>query len=510
MAHSVLANIATSGFLFLAGLLAARGLGPRDYGRFFFLLGSFESFRSLLDCGCQQAFFTFCSTKRRTRRFFSLYFFWLTLQTLIPLVVIGFLLPDRWIARLWVNESRGLILLAFLAYTFRQVLWNTITIIGESYRKTLRVQWLTALWAMFYFAGLFVLWRFYLLNLISVFLLIIFDYGAALLIGYVAVGKNYPFVEDEGESVGKILSEYVSYCAPLVVLSLFSFLSVYLDRWLLQYFGGASQQGYFGIAFRLVSVSALLMTAVTQIFWKELADAAGRNDNARLRIVFQRITRFLFSVSAVMSALFIPWARDILTLTVGAAYGSGTVAFTILLIYPIFQSLGRFSAIYFHATCKTKTLTVITILRSLIGIVLLYFLVAPPDNPLPGLGAGAVGLALKTVLLQILFVNLMLWYIHKQEGWRFEWKYELLIPAAACALSFALRGFIDGLIPVSPLSLGFVVIPASALRIALSALLFFPSAASVFFLKPHWFGLTRGDLKQLLSKISSLLRLNRV
>ncbi len=55
---------------------------------------------------------------------------------------------------------------------------------------------------------------------------------------------------------------------------------------------------------------------------------------------------------------------------------------------------------------------------------------------LPGFKMGAIGLAGKMVLMQIISVNLGMFILAKARGWQFDWLYQLYTPALVCVLAF--------------------------------------------------------------------------
>src|SRR6266568_233846 len=139
-AFTVGANLFRSLLSFLTGMLPARWLGPRDYGNMAFLLGTFVGLRLLLDLGTSTAFFTFLSQRARSKRFVLIYYAWIGVQFVVPLLVVGLLLPSQWIETIWRGQQRGLVLLAFAATFMQNSVWPVIQQEGESQRKTVFVQ----------------------------------------------------------------------------------------------------------------------------------------------------------------------------------------------------------------------------------------------------------------------------------------------------------------------------------------------------------------------------------
>ena len=112
---SSLSNILRGAINFVIVILIARWLNPEDYGRMMFLLASFLAFKQLLEMASAQAFFTFISERSRSKKFVSIYFFWVLIQLTFSILILGFILPESLIKILWVGEDRLLILLALLA-----------------------------------------------------------------------------------------------------------------------------------------------------------------------------------------------------------------------------------------------------------------------------------------------------------------------------------------------------------------------------------------------------------
>ena len=128
-----------------------------------------------------------------------------------------------------------------------------------------------------------------------------------------------------------------------------------------------------------------------------------------------------------------------------------------------------------------------------------YLLLARHDAAVPGLQLGALGLALKLVVLQILTVNVQGWLIARHWRWRAgEW-YQLSIALLlAISMSAKLLAFTGGRAVGVPAA---VSVGVSMLAFVLGTLLLIKSRAS-------WFGLSREDMSQFL-RPTSWLRLGQ-
>ena len=137
---SFISNMLRGGFSFLAGLIVARGLGPNLYGDFIFLIASFAAIRQVLDLGTSSAFYTFLSNRPQGLKFLTFYLIWQFFQFLVPLLLIGLLLPKDVLDQIWLGQEKNIILLSFIAVFFKEQAWKTIAHLGESNRLTLNVQ----------------------------------------------------------------------------------------------------------------------------------------------------------------------------------------------------------------------------------------------------------------------------------------------------------------------------------------------------------------------------------
>ncbi|HEY6926268.1 MAG TPA: oligosaccharide flippase family protein, partial [Steroidobacteraceae bacterium] len=277
------------------GLLVARGLTPTGYGDLTYLLASFVAIRSLLDLGSSNAFYTFISRSPRSRRFYSMYFGWLLLQFLLSLLLVALLFPQNVLNRIWLGHSRDLILYALVASFMQQQVWTTLTQLGESSRLTVRVQMLGLAVVAVHLLIIIAMKLTGLLSVKSVLAAISSEYLVALAVATRVLRVPIAIAEQRAcnETVAGILGQYWHFCRPLILIALTAFLYDFADKWLLQRFAGANQQGFYQIAAQLATVSLLATTSILNIFWKEIAEASGRQDHARLAHLYNKVNRGL-------------------------------------------------------------------------------------------------------------------------------------------------------------------------------------------------------------------------
>jgi O-antigen/teichoic acid export membrane protein len=488
-AFTVGANLVRSALGFLTGILMARWLGPIPFGTMAFLLGTFLAVRQLLDMGSSSAFFTFLSQRRRSRQFILGFYAWQLAQFLMPLLVVGLIFPGRWISFIWHGEHRSLVLAAYAATFMQNGLWPVIQQAGESQRETLWVQGASVVVSGFNLLAIALLQAMGQLGLCAIFVLTALEF---LLLAIIAHNRLTYATGGETQIADPIFAGYVAYCLPLVPYGWVSFAYLFADRWLLQAYGGGSQQAYYAVGAQLSSIALIATTSILSIFWKEIAESNHRRDFKRAGILYQRVSRLLFFVGAVAAGLFIPWTKELLRLLLGPAYVNGAAALGLMFLYPMHQSMGQIGSTMLLATERVKLQVVIGCVSMLASIVVTYFMLAPPTARIPGLGWAAEGLALKMVLTQIVTVNFMAYMISRIWKWPFDWLYQPISAVGCIGLGIAARYAIFGIVP------GGFPLPVA---MALAGILYAGLICGSVYLLPWLIGMTQLELRQDLNRV---------
>ena len=419
------ANLSRSLLSFVTGMLVARWLGPDDYGSMAFLLGTFIGVRQFLDLGSSSAFFTFLSQRKRSKLFVWSFFLWLAAQFVITLFVIGILFPSQWLETIWHGEQKGLVLLAFSAAFLQNSVWPVVQQAGESQRRTVWVQSVSIVIVVMHFFAVLLLWWFGVLGLAAIFIAIILEYFLAAIV----VHKGFEYASFTNENPEDVISKstlrkYFTYCLPLIPYSIVGFAYEFADRWLLQNFGGSVQQAYYAVGAQFSSIALIATTSVLRIFWKEIAEAHHNGDSVRVGMLYNKVTRLLFLVGAMIAGYLIPWAEELLYLVLGSAYVGGAVTLVIMFLYPVHQSMGQIGNTMLYASEKISLQVVIGIVFMAVSICVTYFILASKENAIPGLGLGSEGLAIKMVFMQFIQVNVLAYIISRIWHLKFEWAFQ--------------------------------------------------------------------------------------
>ena len=200
--------------------------------------------------------------------------------------------------------------------------------------------------------------------------------------------------------------EFASYSFPLFLQLVTVALALMADRWLLQVFNGNVEQGFFSISQKVGFACFMFVSAMIPLLTRELAVAHGKNDYAEMGRLLSRFAPMLYAVATYFSAFVCLEAATVVDIFGGQAFAPAVLAVQIMALYPIHQGYGQMTQAVFYASAKTRALSKVTAVSCLLGFGVSLYLILPPHYG--GLGLAAEGLAGKTVLMQVLMCNFML------------------------------------------------------------------------------------------------------
>jgi O-antigen/teichoic acid export membrane protein len=446
-AATLLANFLRAGLSFASGIVIARAFGAAGYGNLNFLLGSFAAVMQLLDMGTGAAFFTFISRRRRSIRLFAWYVGWLAAQFLVTSVVV-LLMPASLVQRVWLGQDRVVILIAFAASFLTNQVWGFVIQLGEAVRRTIVAQSVAVLQALLHFGLVAVAWYAHRLTVPVVLWLLIAEYlTLAVLVGPMLVRSNLLSQGEVDEPLRETFRAAYRYSRPLAVYGWLGFAYTFADQWMLQRFGGANQQGFFAVGQQFANIGLIATTSMLRVFWKEVAEARERGDGERTRHLYKRTIRSLYFCAAWISCLVLPYAREILNWTVGSSYRGAWLCLSLMFIYPVHQALGQIQGTLFQATGDTTSYARIGLGMMAVSIPITYLLLAPGTAWPVGLDLGAVGLACKLVVLQVVAVNIQGYVVARSNAWPFEYGFQILLLAVLLSIAFLARLVTGGVAP---------------------------------------------------------------
>jgi len=374
--------------------------------------------------------------------------------------------------------------------------WETVSHAGESIRSTTVVQLYNIAIAGLYLCIILLVAFLHCLTISNLFIILTFIY---LSLSFMLAKRLKDSLIISGEvKLQDMIREFRVYCTPLIIYTIVGFFYTFADIWLLQNFGGAIQQGFYSIGLRFSAICLIASNSIIKVFWKEIAEANEQGNKERLRHLYTKISRALCFVGAMGACFLVPFSREILGFLLGPKYEKGWLCLAIMFLFPIHQALSHINSTYFYATAKTKLRSKIGIITMIISMPVTYFVLASPSALIPGLGLGSVGLALKTVVLQLISVNVLSYFICRISGWRFDFLYQFETIIALLIASFAIKGLFAWIFHISNSSFHPLAL------IVFCAPVYILMAGAIVYLFPSFAGLERKEALNYIRSLSSV------
>jgi O-antigen/teichoic acid export membrane protein len=489
---SIFANTTRSGLSFLTGLLLARFLGPVDYGRLSFLLASFLAIKQILDAASSSAFFTFISQRQRSKTFIEYYWIWVGFQFLVPAIIISFLLPDSWMESIWKGEERGLIVIAFIASFVQTTVWTNASQMAEAQRETIKVQSINTLVVGVHLLIVLLLWYLGQLAIVYILIALILEFGIASLIAFrlykIHIETDDTLTIDTPKTVFK---EFWNYCLPFIPYSFLGFLHDFLDRWMLQNWGGASEQAYYSISYQFAGVALLATSSILRIFWKEIAEAYYQKDFDTVHQLYTKSLKGLYFIGAVLAGGLIPWTEEIVKITLGEKYITGAPTMMLMFLYPIHQSMGQITGTVLYATGHTRLQVIYGMFFMALSLVVAYFFMAPNNAIVPGLNLSSKGLAYKMVLVQFLGVNVLAFFIARLFHWKYDWFFQVTSLALTLSIGWSVSYLVNKLIGND---FSIYILSNQFVKMIVAAPIYLICILGLLYVRPSIAGITREEI----------------
>ncbi|MCL9775540.1 MATE family efflux transporter [Vibrio methylphosphonaticus] len=431
-----IANIIKAITSFSVGVILAKSMGSEVFGQYSFLLASFIASISLFDLGTSSAFYTFISKGKRSHIFFKYYASLICFQYVIFLLLLFIFVPDNIIERFLFTDEKAILITSFTAVFFQYHLWNAFSQVAESFRETIYVQKINVVISLVMMSVVYTLASNGQAKPMLVFASTILVYFFAYIFLAFFLKKNISSFLDKNlqYNINQFRNEFMTYCKPLIVFSIFNFLYQFLDAWFLQEYNGVEQQAFFSVASKIAAISILFSASLSKVIWKEIAEAEGNNDKVKVNELFFNATKTIYLSSLCIAAYLMPWSDVIITKLIGLDYSDAIIPFSIMLFFPIHQSLGQLVGVMFYAMSETKVYMKIGIAGMMISIIVSYGLISSGIFP-----SGSIALSLKMVLVQIIMVNVGLWFINRIQETEYRFWYQIYSLVVMVAFSFGLK-----------------------------------------------------------------------
>lgn len=411
-------NIIRAVLNFIVSIAVARYLMPEAYGNYQYILTVMTAVMLLMNMGTEKAYFTFISQKLQSVKFHLFYFAWQIAQLILVFVFIILLSGDLY-QMLFKDIEKTLVLVAMIAVFFVGNVQNSINHIAESIRKTHYSQSMSICVAVLHLVIVMSFIYFDKLDIQSLFLILLVEYVIyAFILGLLL--KKFTLFSSEPFDAKVVFEKFYRYSKPLFFLSLVGFVYTVMDRWLIQKYVGSEGQAFFAISMQFSALTMLVTSSVLNLFWKEIAESLEKNDIEKSRQYFEVVSKNLFIFTTMVSSILFFFSDEILKFFYTDDYLGASLVFKLIMLYPIFQSMGQLYSSFCLASSQTRLYAKVSYLSTAFGIVLAFWFVADF-----GLGMEAEGIAIKFLITGIIVSYVLEYYIVKYLKSDFDYIYKI-------------------------------------------------------------------------------------
>lgn len=478
--------------------ITTRGLGPEGYGVFSFLIAFFAAVFAFLDNGLN----AFLSTKlahAASKRLWSWFFVFVSIFAGIIAFIFVFA------ADVTGQHER------FWPFTPPQIVWYGAVFslltwwyglaarAADALGNTLASELIRFFQKLGVLLGIVFLWLTSSFSLVTFFIVQIVAFTVSLSVLLLWL-RQRSIVGEAGGTLkfSDCAKQFWWYSTPLILSSLACLVTDAGDRWLLQRYGGSSQQGFFGFSQQISAMSMIFTSAMVPLLAREVALAHSKGNLKRIVDIFWRFGFPLYAIASMVASFVAFNSEWIATLIATKRFSGAALPMAIVALYPVHQTFGQIGGTIALSMERTKTYGKLIVIANFFGLALTYCLLSPRL----GLNLGAVGLSLKLVISQLFSVNLLLFLVLRPLGIRMSrlLGQQVYILGGFLAMAYAAkilgnRVFVAGFNQV--------------VSLVVSGCSYIVIVALVAYLQPGIIGLTRFELISFLKDVQKRLLMRR-
>lgn len=399
------ANIISGAINILLIAIVPKALGPVAFGQFSYLQQFFSQVIAFIDGGTSTAFFTKLSANNNRKELISFYFI-LSVGLLAVLLFLfsvidltgttSYFLPDIPIDYLYLGLWFG-----FFTW-FTQILVK----IADAYALTISVELIKIGHKVVMLGVLLYLVNSSVFNLTSYFYfhyLSLISFLVIVLVLFIKKEVIKRKILTLKVAYRHLTREMVKFSSHIFIFNIVAIAVSLFDIWLLQKTSGSVETGFYGLAYSIAAICFLFTSAMTPLITREFSKAYGNAKLHQVRRLFKKYIPMLYSVAAYFGVFIALQSENLLLTFTGEQFKGAYIALVIMAFYPLHQTYGQLNSALFFATENTQLYKKIGIMTSMVG--LLFSLIF-----IYWLNLGAEGFAWKMVLIQIIGVNIQLYF----------------------------------------------------------------------------------------------------
>lgn len=366
---SLIGSVSVAAISFLTSIFLARILGASEFGLYQYILSIGQSIILIAGLNAGNAYFTFISKHTYQLLYHLVYTFIQTLLACIAIFVAIFFMGDYLFEDM---ELKFIVICLFGSFGFFLLRQQAIYIL-ESLRRNAFLQFILVSTSIL---NLLILVTFSITGTLA-----ISDIFLVMAILYLTVWALTLFLFSSYDSKGhkelifrQQINSYVSYVKPLILSLVIVQMGVIFDRWMLQVYGGSTEQAFFGIALRIATIATIVSASTSNIFWKEISALLNENKKGEAKNLLlhwhDRVITIVF-----FGCLFIfVNAEHLITLSYGQNYLQSTNALKIISFYPLLQTSVHLLSAFLYSQESTFEVAKASIVTSILGGLIIWLL----------------------------------------------------------------------------------------------------------------------------------------
>jgi len=402
----LLSNIVNALINVILVAIVPKALGPVAYGQFTYLQNFFSKAIGFLDMGTSMAFFIKLSARNDRKELIVFYFLYSIAVLFVILFFIYSIESFGYLDSLFPNIPNKFVYFG-LFYGFLIWFSQVFIKISDAYALTVSVEKIKIIHKFF---SLLLLLYFIYRTSFDLKKYFYFHYIALIsfiiILSYLFYRKNI-FTNLKLSIINYQLSiitrEFVEYCHPLMIYNILGIFAGFFDIWLLQKIGGSVETGYYGLAYSFGAMCFLFTSAMTPIIMREFSKYYEEKNFDELKRLYSRYVPMLFSIAAYFGIFISFQSKNVLAIFTNEKFSDAYLVVSIMAFYPLHQTFGQLSGSLLYASNKTKLVRNISFftmpLGMIVSLIFIYFL-----------NLGAVGLALKMIIIQFIGTIIQLYF----------------------------------------------------------------------------------------------------
>jgi O-antigen/teichoic acid export membrane protein len=194
------------------------------------------------------------------------------------------------------------------------------------------------------------------------------------------------------------LKELISYSLPLFLSGFFLATMGWIDSFFLGALKTTYDVGIYSIALSLVSTLTIFISAFGKIYFPISSKLYAKKEYSRINSIYSSISRWIFLLCLPLFIIILIFAKDILVILFGSAYGVGAVALQILILAYLVKGFVGPAPEALMTLNKTKLLFYVNSIMAVLNMIFNYFLI-----PLLGVMGAAIATSSSIIIRECIF-----------------------------------------------------------------------------------------------------------